>query len=288
MLPLTGSKRFAYLYVLICLIALGILVASAIPFNLIISVYEGILQPGRKISFASMNYYIEILSDPIFHKAFVDSLIFTLSTDIGALLLGLLTALLCNAITKGRATVRGIVLLPYIVPLISVAYAWRFMFHPVSGVMNYFLMEILHVIKQPVNWVMDPKYAMTAVIIFDIWRYFPFSYLIILAALQSIDKALYEAAEIDGANKLQRFFYITLPQLRFVLAAVFLIRFIWNINKFDDVYLLTAGVVTTVPVYAYKTAFTSYDYTRGAAINLIMAGFTFVILIIYIRRVLKW
>ena len=288
MLPLTGSKRLAYLYVLICLIALGILVASALPFNFVLSVYEGILQPGVSVSFVSIDYYVAVLSDPNFHRAFIDSLIFTFSTDIGALLLGLLTALLCNAITRGRAFVRGVVLLPYIVPLISVAYAWRFMFHPVSGIINYILVGVFHVLKQPVNWVMDPKYAMTAVIIFDIWRYFPFSYLIILAALQSIDKALYEAAEIDGANRLQRFLHITLPQLRFVLAAVFLIRFIWNINKFDDIYLLSAGVVTTVPVYAYKTAFTSYDYTRGAVINLIMAGFTFIILVIYIRRVLKW
>ena len=131
--------------------------------------------------------------------------------------------------------------------------------------------------------------ALTSVILFEGWRYFPFAFLFILARLQSIPEGLYLAASIDGAGPLQRFRYITLPQLATVLSTLFLFRFIWTINKFDDIFLLTRGQagtkVMTVKVYEY--AFGEFDIGAGAAEAMVLFVTLALFLIFYFRWVLK-
>jgi multiple sugar transport system permease protein len=281
------TKLYGYLFILPCILSILFLIAYPYPFTFYLSLFSNMLRPGIIPRFVGLNNYIRLIYDSDFQKALFSSFIYVLATSLGALIVGLFTALLFNRVTRGKRILRGLILLPYVTPLVSTAYVWKYMFHPVTGIVNYLLVQ-LNIIEAPVNWVMDPRYAFTMVIIYDIWRYFPFSYLMILAALQSIDKTLYEAAEVDGAGLFQRFIHITIPGIWWIMATVFLIRCLWNLNKFDDIYLLTSGVVQTVPVYVYSTAFRAYEFSRGASILLFMAALSFIFLFIYLKKVLKW
>ena len=131
--------------------------------------------------------------------------------------------------------------------------------------------------------------ALTSVILFEGWRYFPFAFLFILARLQSIPDDLYQAASVDGASPFQRFFHITFPQLATVLSTLFLFRFIWTINKFDDIFLLTRGQagtkVMTIKVYDY--AFGAFDIGAGSAVAMVLFGVLSVFLLIYFRWVAR-
>jgi len=184
--------------------------------------------------------------------------------------------------------VRGLILLPYIAPLISEVFAWQFIFDPVNGIYNYMMVEVLQLSEERVNLIGTPDLALLVVVVFDIWKNFPFAYLLILARLQSIDHDLYEAAEIDGAGRWKKFLHITLPEIRFVVGAIIMLRFIWNMNKFDEVFLLTPNV-KTLPVYTYFTAFTgSIDQGQAASIAVVQFLLLIVMIFYYIRRVLKW
>jgi len=127
------------------------------------------------------------------------------------------------------------------------------------------------------------------VILFEGWRYFPFAFLFILARLQAIPDELYQAASVDGASPFQRFFHITLPQLATVLSTLFLFRFIWTINKFDDIFLLTRGQagtkVLTLKVYDY--AFGEFNIGASSAVAMILFGVLSIFLIIYFRWIAK-
>jgi multiple sugar transport system permease protein len=131
--------------------------------------------------------------------------------------------------------------------------------------------------------------ALISVIFFDGWRYFPFAFLFILARLQAIPNELHQAASVDGASPFQRFFYITLPQMTTVLSTLFLFRFIWTMNKFDDIYLLTKGhagtKVLTIEVYDY--AFGEFDIGASSATAMVLFGLLSLFLIIYFRWLAK-
>jgi multiple sugar transport system permease protein len=120
------------------------------------------------------------------------------------------------------------------------------------------------------------------------WKAFPFTYLMILSRLQTIDTTLYEAAEIDGAGAIRKFWSITLPELFFVLGSIVLLRFIWNFNKFEEVYLLTDNV-KVLSVYTYFKAFTgSLDLGQGSALVVIQFSLLVGLILIYVKKVLKW
>jgi len=131
--------------------------------------------------------------------------------------------------------------------------------------------------------------ALLLVIVFEAWRYFPFAMLMILARLQAIDKTLYEAAGVDGANAWQQFRNITLPELRYVLGAVFLLRLIWTFNKFDDIFLLTGGGFGTnvLPVLTYQFSFRAFNFGKGAANAMILLAILVIFLVVYTRTVMR-
>jgi multiple sugar transport system permease protein len=147
----------------------------------------------------------------------------------------------------------------------------------------------LGIIQLPKAYLATRGLALLLVIFFEAWRYFPFAMLMILARLQAIDRTLYEAAEVDGANAWHQFRHVTLPELRFVLGAVFLLRLIWTFNKFDDIFLLTGGGFGTnvLPVLTYQFSFRSFDFGKGAANAMILLLILVVFLLIYVTTVMR-
>jgi multiple sugar transport system permease protein len=221
--------------------------------------------------------------------AAVTSIVYSFAATILTVLVGLGAALLLNQPFRARGLSRAVFLFPYVAPIVSVAFVWRWMLDPKpSGVVNWLLMEASF-IDRPVAWLATRGWALLLVIIFEAWRYFPFAMLMILARLQAVDKTLYEAAKVDGANAWQRFLSITVPELRYVLGAIFLLRLIWTFNKFDDIFLLTGGGFGTkvLPVLTYEFSFRLLNFGKGAATSMILLAILVVFLIIYVRFVMR-
>lgn len=213
------------------------------------------------------------------------SLYYTIAGTIGALVMGLFAAQLMNITFRGRSFLRGLFLSPYVAPVIAVALAWVLLLDPgPGGTLNALLIQ-LGVIEGPISFLgqravevnilgltFDFPVALTVVIIFEIWRYFPLAMLFILARMQSMSTDIYEAAEIDGATPLQQFRFISLPQLMGIMAVLFLLRFIWTFNKFDDIFLLTGGAAgtRTLTVNVYEQAFAVSNLGAGAAVAVVV------------------
>jgi len=220
-----------------------------------------------------------------FNRVLWASLYYTLAGTVGALVVGLWAAQLMNMAFLGRSFLRGLFLSPYVAPVIAVALAWVLLLDPgPGGTLNALLVQ-LGVIVAPINFLgqrvqevsilgftFNFPVALTVVIIFEIWRYFPLAMLFILARMQSMSKDVYEAAEIDGATPLQQFRFISLPQLAGIMAVLFLLRFIWTFNKFDDIFLLTGGAAgtRTLTVNVYEQAFAVSNLGAGAAVAVVV------------------
>lgn len=209
---------------------------------------------------------------------------YTVVGTIGALVVGLFAAMLLNKSFKGQGILRGLYLFPYVSPIIAVAFTWVTLFNPFSGSINTLLIQ-MGVIHAPINFFGEQPLALVMVTVFEIWRYFPLSFLFILARMQSIDSDMYEAADMDGASPFQKFWYLSLPQLLGILSVLFLLRFIWTFNKFDDIFLLTGGNAgtRTLTVDVYEQAFAISNIGAGAAVAVVVFSVLLVFSIIFLR-----
>ncbi|MEL6682416.1 MAG: sugar ABC transporter permease [Pseudomonadota bacterium] len=201
------------------------------------------------------------------------TLFYTVFGTIGALLVGLFAAMLLNKSFRGQGILRGLYLFPYVAPVIAVAFAWLILFDPFSGSANALLVQ-MGVTPEAINFFGERPLALIMVTVFEIWRYFPLSLLFILARMQSIDSDMYETADMDGASPFQQFWYLSLPQLLGILSVLFLLRFIWTFNKFDDIFLLTGGNAgtRTLTVNVYEQAFAVSNIGAGAAVAVVIFG----------------
>lgn len=236
-------------------------------------------------SVLSLENYRKIFSASEFWTVLRVSLYYTLFGTLGALLFGLFAAQLLSSKFPGRGILRGFFLFPYVAPVIAVAFAWVLLLDAgPGGTLNAILMKI-GATDGPVNFLgqrstpisvfgftLKFPVALTTVISFEVWRYFPLSFLFILARMQAMSSETYEAAEMDGATPLQQFWYISLPQLAGILAVLFLLRFIWTFNKFDDIFLLTGGGAgtRTLTVDVYEQAFAVSNLGAGAAVAVVV------------------
>lgn len=236
------------------------------------------------LSFTGENFR-KVFNATEFWDVLWTSILYTVFGTGGALVLGLFAALLLDQAFRGRAFLRGLFLFPYVAPVIAVAYTWVTLLDPNSGALNAILMQI-GATDAPINFLgqraageislfgltVEFPLALTTVIIFEAWRYFPLSFLFILARMQSINTDMYEAAEIDGATPFQQFWHLSLPQLATILAILFLLRFIWTFNKFDDIFLLTGGAAgtRTLTVNVYEQAIALSNIGAGAAVAVVV------------------
>jgi multiple sugar transport system permease protein len=221
--------------------------------------------------------------------AAVTSVVYSFLGTFFTVALGLAAALLLNRPFRGRGLLRATFLFPYVAPIVSVAFVWRWILDPrPSGVLNDLLMR-LGLIDSPRAYLATRGLALALVIIFEAWRYFPFAMLMILARLQAIDLTLYEAASVDGASGWHKFRFITLSELRYVLGALFLLRLIWTFNKFDDIFLLTGGGYGTnvLPVLTYQFSFRAFNFGKGAATAMILLAILIAFMAVYIAAVMR-
>lgn len=243
----------------------------------------------------TLDNFTNVVTSPDFVSSLVSTLTYTIGGTIGSIGLGLLAALVVRRPFRGRAFVRGAMLLPYIAPVVAATFVWEVMLSPQFGITNQigtrllgwnravpFLSEQTGHLSLFGLHVHVPT-AMLTVIAFESWRYFPFAFLFILARIQAIPGDLEEAAKVDGATPSQRFRYIVLPQLRGVIAVLAVLRFIWTFNKFDDVYLLTGGGAGTqvASVRVYELLTSQADVGGAAAQAMVLAVTLMVCLLVY-------
>ncbi len=280
------------------LIVFGLVLFPAI-FSVWISFHDVTLRNLNDVfhaPFVGWNNYRHVVNDFAFKYqnlrvwgAAVTSIVYSFVSTIVTVFFGLIAAMLLNRPFRGRGTVRAIFLFPYIAPVVSVAFVWRWILDPrPSGVLNDLLMR-LGLIDLPQAYLATRGLALVLVIIFTAWRYFPFAMLMILARLQAIDNTMYEAAGVDGANAWHKFRHITLPELRYVLGAVFILRLIWTFNKFDDIFLLTGGGFGTnvLPVLTYQFSFRAFNFGKGAANAMILLVILGTFMLVYARTVMR-
>jgi multiple sugar transport system permease protein len=286
--------RLAWVLILpTALIVFGVVLFPAI-FSIWISFHDvGLKELGNvfQAEFVGLDNYRAVVNDFAFKwqglqswGAAVTSVVYSVVATVVTIVVGLMAALVLNRPFRARGLSRAIFLFPYVAPIVSVAFVWRWILDPrPSGVLNDILMG-LGAIDLPRAYLAQRGLALALVIIFTAWRYFPFAMLMILARLQAIDRTLYEAADVDGAGEWAKFWNVTIPELRYVLGSLFLLRLIWTFNKFDDIWLLTGGGFGTnvLPVLTYQFSFKLNDFGKGAANAMILLLILIVFLVLYL------
>jgi len=219
----------------------------------------------------SLENFARIFDGNEFWQVMYVTLFYTIFGTIGALVMGLFAAMLLNKSFRGQGILRGLYLFPYVSPVIAVAFTWVTLMDPFSGSANALLVQ-MGVVDTPINFFGQRPLALITVTVFEIWRYFPLSFLFILARMQSIDTDMYEAADMDGASPFQKFWYLSMPMLLGILSVLFLLRFIWTFNKFDDIFLMTGGNAgtRTLTVNVYEQAFAIGNIGAGAAVAVVI------------------
>ncbi|WP_144184127.1 carbohydrate ABC transporter permease [Elioraea rosea] len=217
--------------------------------------------------FVGLANYARVLGEEAFWRAAGNGLIYSGLSIVLQVLLGLGFAMVLNEAFPGQRLVRGLAVLPYLLPTVVVALTFQWMTDGSFGIVTVLLAELG---LGPIPWFERPDTAMASVVLASVWLWTPFVTICVLAGLQGIPLSLYEAARVDGAGAFARFWHITLPQLRPVLTVVVLLRAIWMFNKFDIIWLLTKGgplgATEHLPILAYKRAFSQFDVGGGAAV----------------------
>ena len=242
---------FAYALILPALLLVVGLVAYPFVFAIYVSFTDRLVgTPGRWIGFDNFRY---LLGSAAFQAAAWNTVVIVIVSDGLKLLIGLGLALLVHQRIPGRGLIRSILLLPWAMPAFVAFLAWRVLYQPIGGGINLVLALFGH--DEIIDWLGQRSTAMPAVIVATTWRGFPFWFVSILAALQTIPDELYDAAKVDGASAWQRFWAVTEPGIRPVVIVTILLSSIWTANAFEHVWLLTQGgpsdATMVFPVLAY-------------------------------------
>ncbi|WP_283410384.1 carbohydrate ABC transporter permease [Anoxynatronum buryatiense] len=239
-------------------------------------------------TFVGIQNYQRIIRDMNFWNAVKNTLIFVVSAVLFELVLGTAFAIFFNKEMKYRKLFRTIVLIPMLLPPITVALTWKMMYAYDQGVLNY-LLEVIGLGR--IEWLSSTTWALTAIIITDIWQWTPFVFLMVLASLQAIPESLYQSARVSGATSWQCFRYITLPLLKPTLTLALLLRTIDTFRVFDKMYVLTGGgpgnATETITFYIYRYGFRYFHTGYAAAGSIIMVIMVCGVSFLYIRRAFR-
>lgn len=225
-------------------------------------------------SFAGFSNYAAVLSDATFRTAFANTLIYTLVTVPGQMVLGLLAAVLIYSIPRFRVTFRVIYYLPVITSWVIVSLVFRYIFNT-EGMLNYLLTNVLHLSESNIRWLDTRWGGLTVAMMLGIWKGVGWNLVVFLAALQSVPQELYESASIDGCGPFARFFYITLPSIKPTILFALVMLTIGGFNVFTSIKMITDGKpmhqTEVVLTWMYSKAFSSGDFGYAAALSFIVA-----------------
>jgi len=239
--------------------------------------------------FVGIDNYVTLLTDPVFIGAIGNTFVFTFVSVASHLGLGLAFALMLNSTLIPRfasSIFRTVYILPWVFTASIVVILWQLMLNP-NGVVN-FILESLNLIDYKVEWLSDRDLALGTVTFINVWAGYPFFMISLLAGLQGISADLYEAAKVDGAGPISRFFHITIPQLKPIIIAMAMLDFIWNMQQFSIVWLATGGgpvnATETIATYTYKLAFSKYEFALSSTSGVILFVISMIVALVYVRH----
>lgn len=287
------KKMFRYenvgmLFVLPAFVYMLIFVGYPIIRNIILSfqdVNAGNLVRGTK-NFILFDNYLELFGDDVFRTSLFNTLRYTVLCLVFQFVIGFILALFFSKRFTLAKPVRGILLVPWMIPVTVTALMFKLLFATDIGVINYIL-KSLHLISKNIEWLTTPGTAMFALVCANIWIGIPFNMILISTGLTTIPKELYESASIDGANKVQTFFSITLPLLKPTIESVLILGFIYTFKVYDLVYVMTSGgpVNSThmLSTYSYKLSFEMFKYSKGSAVANVLLVILMIVGVFYIK-----
>lgn len=286
------SRLAEYAFILPALLLLGAVVLFPILTALHLSFHNVRLVPpdqafmGFQSTFSGLDNYLEVLASREFLGAFVNTTLFTLFTVLGSFGLGLGFALLLDLAIKARSVWRLLMLAPWVVAPAVAGSTWRWMFETRYGVFNALVRTVMPSAPQ-VPWLADPTLAMLSVSITNVWLRTPFMMVMLLAGLQAIPADEYEAAAVDGASAWQRFRFVTVPHLSFVILVATLLEGIWTFKHFDIIQVMTGGgperATELLSTLIYKTSFEFFRFGPAAAMGMVITAVLTVFSVGYAR-----
>jgi multiple sugar transport system permease protein len=290
-LPETKSPaaRSYWPFIAPAVVIVGAVIVFPWAFTLWMSLHEWKI--GGAYSFVGLDNYGRLATDPRFVEAVWHTLVYTVLAVVLPLVLGTLAALVFNQRFPLRGLLRGIFVMPMMATPVAIALVWTMMFHPQLGVLNY-LLSLVGIPQQA--WVFHPATVIPSLVLVETWQWTPLVMLIVLGGLAAIPAEPYESAEIDGANALQKFRYITLPMIAPFLMVAVIIRSIDALKSFDIIYAITQGgpgtASETINIYLYSVAFAYYDVGYGSAIAVVFFVLIVVLslLLLHLRQRSKW
>lgn len=278
-----------YLLLIPALSIAGIVLVYPLVNGISLSMTNYSLITGTK-DFIGLKNFLRLFQSDTYWKVFFNSIFLVFSSVFVQFLFGLFFALILNRKLKGRNIYRGLLFSIWIVPEIVVALLWMIMYNSDFGIINYVLTTV-GVIESPIQWLAFPTSARFALIIVYSWRGIPFFMVMILAALQTVPTTIVEAATIDGANAVQRFFSITIPYIRDILLLSCLLSIVRLFQDVTQILTLTNGgpvnSTTTLAIDVYKKAFTRYQMGEAAAVGVTWLLFLMIFATYYIHLVTK-
>jgi multiple sugar transport system permease protein len=256
----------------------------------VLSLFNYVIWKPKDTRFIGLGNYLQALQDEVFWISLKNTIFWIVGVIALQLLLGFVTALLLNQEFRWRGLARSLILIPWVTPSVITALMWRWMYDGNNGVINDLLVRV-GLLKSYFPWLANSSTALPAIMVALMWQGFPFFAIMILAGLQAIPRTLYEAAEVDGATRIQMFGRITLPMLMPILLTSILLRIIWVANSMDVIFVMTGGgpgyATHTLPVFAFVRAYKALDFGYASTIAIFLTVLLIAIVAGYVIRVLR-
>ncbi|MDY4206274.1 carbohydrate ABC transporter permease [Lachnospiraceae bacterium HCP28S3_F9] len=287
-MKLFGKKTAPYRYLAPTLLLM--IVFLVIPICMVIKysfLDRAVVSPNPQ--FVGLENYKTLFADSAFWNAVSNTIIFVVVSVVAHLIIGMVFAMLLNSkyfSTKTKTIARVIYILPWVFTASVVAILWKLMLQP-SGIVNY-LLDFLPQVTRNTEWLSNKDIALAVICFINIWCGYPFYMISILAGLQGISGDLYESAAIDGATMTESFLHITIPQLKPILISIAMLDFIWTLQSFNVIWMLTGGgpvqSTETLSIYIYKLAFQKVDYSMAGTAATVLLVVCVFIAVFYVRQ----
>jgi multiple sugar transport system permease protein len=267
----SGQLGLALLFILPAVSLVAVLMYYPMLRTVYLSFFEtSMLRPQPQ--YVGLEQYRELFASSAFWTILRNSLLWTSLVVIFQAIIGLLTAILLNQNLPAQGFLRALVLLPWVLPGVVAAILWRFMYDPQLGLVNALLISA-NILHERVPWLAQPSTALAALIVAAVWKGFPFSTLMYLAALQGVDRQLIEAAKLDGANAWQQFRHVTLPAISGIIRLSLLLTTLWTFNYFEMIWVTTRGgpgnSTHIFPTIIYELGFGRFNFGAASAYGVI-------------------
>jgi multiple sugar transport system permease protein len=268
------NSRADYLYVLPAIVVMLIVIAYPIYYTIELSFFK--TPPGLQLRdkiFVGADNYTAILSSDVFWRVTINTVIWTLASTLIAFVLGYGAALALHRDFAGRAVLRAILIIPWVISAVAASYIWKWMYHSDFGIIGQVLVQFGFADRQP-NFIDNVHTVLPSLIVVNIWREFPFAMIMIMAGLQTVPDQLLRAAKVDGASAWQRFWHVTFPHLRGVSTVTILLLAVANFNSFIIPWIMTGGGPSNAShiwiTHIYELAFGRQRWGVAAAYSVLL------------------